>query len=89
MKHYGILFNRKKGTIVKTIEDKNGCGLLMMAGLNITKPSQDYVVFDTTGEIKAYYEGKKNDLPNICHDMVGRNIEELCEGLLEALESEN
>lgn len=89
MKHYGVLFNRKKGTIVKVIVDENGCALLKMAGLNITKSSQDYVVFDTTGEIKSYFEGKRNDMPNICNDMVGRNIEELCEGLLESLEEEN
>ena len=88
-RHYGARFSRKTGKIFETIVAEHGFALLKMAGLNTTKANQDFVVFDTTGEIKAYMEGKKGDMPTICRDMEGRNIEELCEGLLEALESEN
>lgn len=85
-KHYGVLFNRKSGKIVKTIEC-NGIGLLKLYGMqgNVSA-SRDYVVFCAEdGIIKFYCEGRKNDFPNICIDMEGMNIEEICEGLLEAL----
>ena len=42
----------------------------------------------TTGEISFYCEGKKNDSPTICRDMEGKNIDELCAGLRDALKEE-
>lgn len=85
-KHYGVLFNRKSGKIVKTLVDDHGCALLKMYAMGNVSPSRDYVVFDTNGEIKGYYEGKKNDMPTIHKDMEGKNIEQLCKGLLASLE---
>lgn len=76
MKHYAILFNRKSGKAIKMIEQPYGDALLKMVGLNITKSSQDFIVFNDEGIVTAYYEGKKNDMPNICHDMVGKSVEE-------------
>lgn len=85
-KHYGVLFQRNSGKIVKTLEDANGYALLQFFAMGNVSATRDYVVFSAeTGEIKGYYEGKKNDMPNICRDMEGKNISEICEGLLEAL----
>lgn len=85
-KHYGVLFNRKSGKVVKTLVDEYGSALLKMFAMNNVSPSRDFVVFNAySGEIVAYFEGKKNDLPNICKDMRGMNIEDICKGLLEEL----
>ena len=57
---------------------------------DIVTSTRDYVVFDSvTGIISFYCEGKKNDFPTICDDMVGKNIDELCEGLREAMNEIN
>ena len=85
-KHYGVLFNRKSGKIVKTLVCEHGNAFLKMFAMGNVSPSRDYVVFNATnGEIVDYYEGKKDDLPNICKDMRGKNINEICNGLLEEL----
>lgn len=89
-KHYGVLFNRNKGTIVKTLVDNNGSAFLKMFALqgNVSA-TRDYVVFNAeSGEIVGYYEGKKNDMPTICRDMEGMNIEDICKGLLEILNAD-
>lgn len=86
-RHYGVLFNRKNGKIVKTLVDDHGSALLKMFAMNNVSATRDYVVFNAeSGVIVGYFEGKKNDLPNICHDMEGKHIQDLCEGLLESLE---
>lgn len=85
-KHYGVLFNRKSGAIVKTLEDLHGSAFLKMFAMGNVSPSRDFVVFNAqSGEIVGYYEGKKNDMPTICRDMEGKHISHICEGLLEAL----
>lgn len=87
-KFYGVLFNRNKGTIVTTLEAYSSA-MLKLFGMNNrnVSASRDFVVFDSkTGEIAFYCEGKKNDFPTICRDMEGKNIDDLCEGLREALE---
>lgn len=85
-KHYGVLFNRKSGKIIKTLVDEHGSAFLKMFAMNNVSATRDYVVFNAeSGEIVGYYEGKKNDIPTICGDMEGHNINEICEGLLEAL----
>ncbi len=82
---YGVLFQRKSGKIVKCIESCSSA-MLKMYALNNTSPTRDFVVFDgATGEISFYCEGKKNDFPTICRDMEGKNIDELCAGLREAM----
>lgn len=86
-RHYGVLFNRKNGKIVKTLVDEYGYAFLQMYAMGNVSASRDYVVFNTDGIIKGYYEGKKNDMPTICRDMVGKNIKTLCKGLLESLEA--
>lgn len=89
-KHYGVLFNRKSGKIVKTLVDEHGSAFLKMFAMGNVSPSRDYVVFNaTSGEITDYFEGKKNDLPNICKDMRGKNINQICNGLLDALNKED
>lgn len=88
-KYYGILFQRKSGKIVKCIEAYSSALLSMYALQGNVSATRDYVVFNgTTGEIKFYCEGKKNDSPTICRDMEGKNIDELCEGLREAIVTE-
>lgn len=75
-------FSRKSGKIDTTMEGL-GCGLMKMWALNNTTSTKDTVIFDKEdGTIYGYYEGKKNDMPTICRDLEGRNIEELCEGIL-------
>ena len=88
-KFYGVLFNRKNGRIVKTLSG-GSLAILKMFGLNGNVSStRDYVVFSSkTGEITFYCEGNKNNFPTIYRDMEGRNIEEICAGLLEALNEE-
>ena len=90
-KFYGVLFNRKTGKIVTSLE---GCSsaMLKLFGMNNRNVSatRDFVVFDSeTGEIVFYCEGKKNDFPNICRDMEGKNIDDFCEGLLDAMNEMN
>ena len=88
-KYYGILFQRKSGKIVKCIEALSSALLSMYALQGNVSATRDYVVFNgTTGEIKFYCEGKKNDSPTICRDMEGKNIDELCAGLREAIVTE-
>ena len=87
-KHYGVLFNRKSGKIIKTIEAYSSA-MLKMYALNNTSPTRDFVVFNgTTGEISFYCEGKKNDFPTMCRDMEGKNIDDLCASLRDALKEE-
>jgi len=86
-KFYGVLFNRNRGTIVKTLEGVSSA-MLKLFGMNNRNVSatRDFVVFNAdTGEIVFYCMGKKNDFPTICRDMEGKNIDELCAGLREAL----
>ena len=87
MKYYGVLFNRKSGKIKLTLESIFNVilqGYPLSKGL---KSTEDYVVFDSTnGEIKFYCEGtKNNNLPTICKDMNGKNIDDLCPELRSAL----
>ena len=70
----GILFNRKSGKVVKMLEGSTS--LLKLFAMNNVSATRDYVVFDSEGICQGYFEGKKNDLPNICNDMVGKKAEE-------------
>ncbi len=90
-KHYGVLFNRKSGKIVKAIEQGMGDAFLRMFALqgNVSK-TRDYVVFGAEDGIITYYaEGKANDMPTRCEDMEGKHINEIAEGLLEGLNEMN
>lgn len=88
-KFYGVLFNRKSGKIVKTLEGVSSAMLKLFALQGNVSSTRDYVVFNgTTGEIVFYCEGKKNDSPTIYRDMEGKNIDDLCAGLREALKEE-
>lgn len=90
-KFYGVLFNRKSGKIIKSLEGFSSA-MLKLFGMNDRNVSstRDYIVFSsTTGEIVFYCEGKKNDFPTICKNMEGKNINDLCAGLLEAMNEEN
>lgn len=71
---YGILFNRKSGKVVKVIE--GSCALLKLFAMqgNVSA-TRDYLVLDHTGVCQGYFEGKKNDMPTICKDMVGMTYE--------------
>lgn len=86
MRHYGVLFNRKSGKIVKTLVHEHGSAFLKMFAMGNVSASRDYVVFGADGIIVGYYEGKKNDMPTICRDMEGKHIDEIAQGLLESLE---
>lgn len=85
-KHYGVLFNRKSGKIVKTLVDEHGSAFLKMFALGNVSASRDFVVFSAVdGTIRGYYEGKKGDMPKICRDMEGKNIDDIAKGLLDGL----
>ena len=75
-KHFGVLFNRKSGKIVKVLTHDFGDAFLKMFAMGNVSPSRDYIVFSEDGIVTGYFEGKKNDLPNICDDMVGKRVEE-------------
>ena len=66
----GILFNRKSGKAVKVLT--GSVGMLKLFAMNNVSATRDYVVFDSDGICKGYFEGKKNDIPTICNDMVGK-----------------
>lgn len=88
-KHYGILFNRKSGKIIKSLVGYSSALLKLYGIQGNVSATRDYVVFNgTTGEISFYCEGKKNDMPTICKDMEGKNIDDLCAGLRETLREE-
>lgn len=85
---YGILFNRKSGKIVRTIEAFSEA-MLKMYALNNTSPSRDFLIFDgSTGIVSFYCEGKKGDFPNICDDMIGKHVDDFCKGLYDAIKRE-
>lgn len=75
-RHIGVLFNRKSGKIVKVLEDKNGSAFLKMFAMGNVSASRDYIIFNMDGIVVGYFEGKKNDMPTICHDMEGKRVEE-------------
>lgn len=70
----GILFNRKSGKIVKTLTGHTS--LLKLFAMNNVSATRDYVIFNTDGVCEGYFEGKKNDMPTICNDMIGKKAEE-------------
>lgn len=88
-KFYGVLFNRKNGKIVKTLSCVSSAMLKMYGLQGNVSATRDYLVINgTTGEIIFYCEGRKNDMPKRCGGMEGKNINEICAGLLEALNEE-
>lgn len=70
----GILFNRKSGKIVKTLTGHTS--LLKLFAMNNVSATRDYAVFSADGVCRGYFEGKKNDMPTICNDMIGKKAEE-------------
>lgn len=70
----GILFNRKSGKVVKTLTGHSS--LLKLFAMNNVFATRDYVVFNADGICEGYFEGKKNDMPTICNDMVGKKAED-------------
>lgn len=70
----GILFNRKSGKVVKTLTGHSS--LLKLFAMNNVSASRDYVIFNADGICEGYFEGKKNDMPTICHDMEGKKAED-------------
>ena len=70
----GFLFNRKSGKVVKTLTGH--VSLLKMFAMGNVSATRDYVIFNADGICEGYFEGKKNDLPTICDDMVGKRAEE-------------
>lgn len=85
MKHYAILFTRKSGRVVKMLEQGFGDAMLKLWAMNNTSSSRDCIIFDEQGIVTAYFEGKKDDLPNICKDVVGTSVEDFGFDLKEIL----
>jgi len=88
MKHYGILFTRKTGKPVKMVSDNYGNAFIKMYAINNTSPSRDFIIFNADGIVTCYLEGKKNDIPIICEDMVGKHVSEFGFNMADILESE-
>ena len=74
MRAIGLLFNRKSGQVVKAIE--GSVALLKMFAMNNVSTSRDYIIIDEAGYCQGYFEGRKNDMPKICKDMVGKRAED-------------
>jgi hypothetical protein len=70
----GFLFNRKSGKVVKTLTGHTS--LLKLFAMGNVSATRDYVIFNKEGICEGYFEGKKNDTPNICHDMEGKKAED-------------
>ena len=70
----GILFNRKSGKVVKTLTGHTS--LLKLFAMNNVSATRDYVIFNADGICEGYFEGKKNDMPTICHNMEGKKAED-------------
>lgn len=70
----GILFNRKSGKVVKAISGYTS--MLRLFAMNNVSASRDYVILNRKGICEGYFEGKKNDLPTICDDMIGKSYKE-------------
>lgn len=83
--NYGVLFNRNSGKILKSMQGLSSAMMHLWALNGNVSSTRDFVVFDEDGVIDFYCEGQKNDMPKIHKDMNGKNIEELCKGLLEAI----
>lgn len=83
LKHYGVLFNKKSGKIVTTLESL-GCGLLSLYALNHATKTRDFVIFTEEGSIVKYYEGVGNgNCPKTWKEVEGKHIDTLCKGLLQ------
>ena len=67
--------NKSLATL-KVLFDDYGSALLKMFAMGNVSSSRDYIVFNEEGVVVGYYEGKKNDMPTICHDMEGKRVEE-------------
>lgn len=83
IKFYGVMFNKKSGKIVKTLEHDFSSAMLTMYGLQNTTKTRDFVVFDNNGKIAKYLEG--GDFPKPWKEIEGKHIDTLCKGLLEAV----
>lgn len=70
----GFLFNRKTGKVVKTLTGHSS--MLKLFAMNNVSATRDYVVFNADGICEGYFEGKKNDMPTICNDMIGKEAED-------------
>ena len=86
-KFYSVLFNRKSGKIIKSMEGMSSALLKMFALQGNVSATRDYVIFNAhTGEIVFYCEGRgKSNMPIIYESMKNRNIDEICKGLLEVM----
>lgn len=86
IKYYGILFNKKSGKIITTLENLCGYGLMSFYALQHCTKTRDFVIFDENGKIAKYYEGRGNgDCPLQWKEIEGKHIDNLCKGLLEAV----
>ena len=83
--NYGVLFNRKTGKIFKVMSGYMSSMMRMWALNGNVSSTRDFVIFDEDGVINFYCEGRKDDMPEVQKDVNGRNIEEFCKGLLEAV----
>jgi hypothetical protein len=83
IKYYGVMFNKKSGKVVTTLEHMFSPAMLTMYGLQHTTKTRDFVVFDSNGKIAKYLEG--GDFPTPWKEIEGKHIDTLCKGLLEAV----
>jgi hypothetical protein len=70
---FGLLFNRKSGKVLKCLT--GNVPMLKAFAMNGVSASRDYVVFGKDGICYGYFEGRKNDMPKICKDMIGKKDE--------------
>ena len=83
MKYFAIRFYKKSGKVDVSLTHDIGSAMLKMWGLmNTNAKSKDTVVFDSDGNVLAYYEGT-GDFPKV-YENTGEHIDKYCPGLLEA-----
>ena len=82
-----VRFARRSGKIDMSLEGI-GSGMLRLWALQNTTKTKDTIIFEKeTGSVCWYYEGT-GDFPKVmdCEDEDLGNIEDYCEGLLEAVQ---
>ena len=87
LKEYVLVrFSKKTGKIDTTLEALGNATLKLWALQNTTKTKDTVIFAKDSGDIVEYYEGT-GDFPKITKpDDKVKNIEDLCPGLLEAVQ---
>jgi hypothetical protein len=80
-----VIFTRRTGKIVKCLDTLSGYAVLSAYAMQNVSPAQDALVFfKNDGKVIRYFEGRKNNIPNMYEDELGY-ADDYCPGLLESV----